>query len=117
VLAALDRLPAELRARPVLNDYGYGAYLITPGDRPFIDSRADLYGDGLLGRFREVTELKPGALAAALRDYQVAWTIFPPDAPVLLALDRQPGWHRLPVAAAVVVHVRDDAVPKQALAR
>jgi hypothetical protein len=111
VLAALDKLPAELRARPVLNDYGYGAYLIFHGDRPFIDSRADLYGDAFLGRFREVTELKPGALATALRDYHVAWTIFPPDAPVLLALDQQPGWHRLPDTAAIVVHVRDAAIP------
>ena len=111
VIAVLDRLPAELRARPVLNDYGYGAYLISHGDRPFIDSRADLYGDAFLGRFRDVTELKPGALAAALRDYHVGWTIFPADAPVLLLLDRQPGWHRSPVAGAVVVHVRDEVGP------
>ncbi len=108
VLALLDQLPAALRARPVLNDYGFGADLIAHGDRPFIDSRADLYGDAFLGRFRAITDLRPGALAAALRDFNVSWTIFPPDAPVLLSLDRQPGWHRLLNDAAAVVYVRDD---------
>jgi Co/Zn/Cd efflux system component len=108
VLATLDKLPAALRAEPVLNDYGFGAYLIAHGDRPFIDSRADLYGDAFLGRFREITELKPGALEAALRDFDIAWAIFPPDAPVLLSLERQPGWHRLLTDAAAVVDVRDD---------
>src|SRR6202034_3110375 len=112
VLATLDTLPAALRARPVLNDYGFGAYLIAHGDRPFIDSRADLYGDAFLGRFREITELKPGALSAALRDFHVDWTIFPPDAPILLLLDQQPGWHRLRADPAAVVHVRDDASPR-----
>ncbi len=112
VFAVLDRLPAALRARPVLNDYGFGASLIVHGDRPFIDSRADLYGDAFLGRFRAITEQKEDALAAALRDFDIAWTIFPPDAPVLLLLDRRPGWRRLIDGPAAVVHVRDDAVTR-----
>ncbi len=106
VLAALDQVPRTLRAQPVLNDYGFGAYLIAHGDRPFIDSRADMYGDAFLGRFREIVDLKPGALTAALSAYGVAWTVFPPDAPVVLLLDRDPGWRRLLSGAAVVVHVR-----------
>jgi hypothetical protein len=118
VLATLDKLPATLRARPVLNDYRFGADLIAHGDRPFIDSRADLYGDASLSRYREITELKPGVLAAALRDFHIAWTIFPPDAPVLQSLDLEPGWHRLPsdpaaAEPAAVVHVRDDALAFQ----
>jgi hypothetical protein len=112
VLAALDETPAALRARPVLNDYGFGGALIAHGDRPFIDSRADLYGDAFLGRFRAITELKPGALEAALRDFDIAWTIFPPDAPVLQSLDRQAGWHRLLTSPSAVVHARDDAAPR-----
>ena len=108
VLATLAALPAGLREQPVLNDYGFGAYLIAHGERPFIDSRADLYGGAFLGRFRAITELKPGALAAALDEFHVAWTIFPPDAPILLSLDQQPGWHRLRTDPAAVVHVRDD---------
>ncbi len=112
VFATLDKLPPTLRARPVLNDYPIGAYLIAHGDRPFIDSRADMYGDAFLGRFRQITDLKPGALDAALRDYDVTWTIFRPDAPVLQLLDRQPGWRRLIVDPDAVVHVRDSVLPR-----
>ena len=111
VLAVLDAVPAELRARPVLNDYGFGADLIAHGDRPFIDSRADLYGGAFLGRFRDIAELKPDALAAALRDFRVAWTIFPPDAPVVSSLDRQPGWRRLITGPDAVVHIKDAEMP------
>jgi hypothetical protein len=112
VLATLDKVPAALRARPVLNDYGLGAWLIVHGDHPFIDSRADLYGGDFLGRFRDITELKPGALDAALRDFNVAWTIFPPDAPVVWSLDHQAGWRRLIAGPDAVVHVRDDLAPR-----
>ena len=111
VLTALDAVPAALRAKPVLNDYGFGADLIAHGDRPFIDSRADLYGGAFLGRFRDIMELQPNALDQALRDFDVAWTIFPPDAAVLPSLDRRPGWHRLLSSPDAVIHVRDDAAP------
>lgn len=110
VLAALDRVPASLRARPVLNDYGFGAYLIAHGDRPFIDSRADMYGDEFLGQFRAIAALTPGALADTLDRYRIVWTIFPPDSPVLLAMDQRKGWHRLDVGPAATVYVRDDAI-------
>ena len=92
----------------MLNDYGFGAYLIAHGERPFIDSRADLYGDAFLGRFRAITERGDGALETALREFGIAWTVFPPDAPVLSRLDRQPGWRRLIDGPAAVVHARDD---------
>jgi hypothetical protein len=108
VFAVLDAVPVEVRERPVLNDYGFGAYLIAHGDRPFIDSRADMYGDAFLGRYREITAPGQAALAAALRDFNVDWTIFPPDAGVVSLLDRQAGWHRLVTGPAAVVHVRDD---------
>ncbi|MSP02316.1 MAG: hypothetical protein EXR07_14880 [Acetobacteraceae bacterium] len=108
VFATLEKVPAVLREKPVLNDYGFGALLIAHGDRPFIDSRADMYGDAFLGRFRQIADGNPGALTAALEQYHVAWTIFPPDAPVLLLLDQLPGWHRLLTEPAAVVHMRDD---------
>ena len=112
-LAALDKIPAALRARPVLNDYGFGAYLIAHGDRPFVDSRADMYGDAFLDRFRAIVDLKPGALTAALAEYQVAWTVFAPDSPVVLVLDHEPGWRRLMSDPAAVVHVRTDALAER----
>ncbi len=44
----LDRVPSAIRATPVLNAYAVGGDLIFQGLRPFIDSRADLYGDAFL---------------------------------------------------------------------
>jgi hypothetical protein len=111
VLAVLDQVPASLRAQTVLNDYGFGAYLIAHGERPFIDSRADMYGGEFLGRFRAITDPRTDALAGALREFAVAWTIFPPDSPVLFSLDRQPGWRRLFTTDAAIVHVREASPP------
>jgi hypothetical protein len=108
VFTVLDKIPAAERAKPVLNDYGFGAYLIAHGDRPFIDSRADLYGDRFLSAFREISDLNEVALTAALDRFHVAWTIFPPDSPVLLLLDHLPGWRRLFSEPAAVVHVREN---------
>ena len=36
---------------PVLNDYGFGGYLIFEGIPPFIDGRAELYGDEFIKRY------------------------------------------------------------------
>jgi hypothetical protein len=55
VLAAV---PPELRAKPVLNDYGFGGYLIWSGVRPFIDGRADTYGGPCSG---STASLRPGS--------------------------------------------------------
>ena len=107
MFAALEEVPADLRAKPVLNDYSFGGQLIFSGVRPFIDSRADMYGDSFLGRFREIVSLNPDALNAALEEFHVSWTIFPPKSTTVFLLDRQPGWHRLVTHNKAVVHVRD----------
>jgi hypothetical protein len=97
------------RGLSVLNDYSFGAYPIAHGDRPFIDSRADMYGDAFLGRFREIADQKDGALAAALAEWPIAWTIFGPDSAVVPLLDRQPGWRRLFADNTAVVRVAVEA--------
>jgi hypothetical protein len=52
--AMLGAVPPALRERPVLNEYGLGGRLIFNGIHPFIDSRADLYGDAFLARYRRI---------------------------------------------------------------
>jgi hypothetical protein len=106
--ATLDRLPESLRAKPVLNDYGLGGSLIFQGVRPFIDSRADLYGDAFLTRYQRIASLQPGALDQALSEYGIAWTIFPSGLLIVAAMDHEPGWRRLVEADGLVIHVRDD---------
>jgi hypothetical protein len=104
--AALAHVPPALRTLPVLNDYAYGGYLIWTGIKPFIDSRADLYGDAFLSNYAAIARPDKAALDSSLAHYHVRWTLFRADAPVVRLLDAMPGWRRLYGDKAAVVHVR-----------
>jgi hypothetical protein len=110
--ATLAQLPAALRAAPVLNAYELGGALIFNGVRPFIDSRADLYGDDFLARYHRIVAPDRAALETTLARYRIAWTIFPAADPVVALLDQEPGWHRLLTRDGVAVQVRDSVVPR-----
>jgi hypothetical protein len=105
--AALAHVPPVLREKPVLNDYSLGGKLIFQGVRPFIDSRADLYGDAFLARYRRITSPDPEALDRVLAEFGVAWTIFPSGARIIPLLDQEPGWRRLVEVDGLVIHVRE----------
>jgi hypothetical protein len=106
-VAALAHVPRFVRETPVLNDYSFGGYLIWNGVKPFIDSRADLYGDIFLQNYAAITAPDKDALAAALAFYHVRWTIFAANAPVVRLLDATPGWHRFYTDKLAVVHIHD----------
>ena len=110
-ISALEAVPPELRAKPVLNEYGFGGYLIWSHVRPFIDGRADMYGGPMLGLYRELSAGDPKAVEETLKRYRIAWTIFAPDTRIVATLDREPGWRRLYADRFAVVHVRDGAAP------
>lgn len=105
--ATLSHVPPSLRAQPVLNDYSLGGKLIFQGVRPFIDSRADLYGDAFLARYRRITWPERDALDRALTEYGIAWTIFPSGERIVPLLDQVPHWRRLIEVDGVVIHVRE----------
>ena len=106
-LAALAHVPRFERGLPVLNDYAFGGYLIWNGVRPFIDSRADLYGDGFIDNYSVLVAPDKDALASTLTYYHVRWTIFSAHQPAVKLMDAVPGWHRLYGDANAVVHVKD----------
>ena len=105
--SALAHVPRFVRETPVLNDYSFGGYLIWNGVKPFIDSRADLYGDIFLENYADIVSPDKDALAAALTFHHMRWTIFPREAPVVKLLDATPGWHRFYTDKLAVVHVHD----------
>ncbi|HEY1943265.1 MAG TPA: hypothetical protein VGH40_14210 [Roseiarcus sp.] len=107
-MTALQAVPEALRKRPVLNAYGFGGYLIWDKVRPFIDGRADMYGDDFLGLYERIDAGDPEALAATLKRYDVAWTIFAPSQPGAALMDREPGWRRFYADKFAVVHVRGE---------
>ncbi len=107
--SAIDHLPPRLLGQPVLNDYGFGGYLIFRGVRPFIDGRADLYGDAFMYRYYAIANGDRAALEATLRRYGVTWTVFVPNSAQAKLMDREPGWTRLYADPTAVVHMRDAA--------
>ncbi len=113
--AALEAVPLSLRAQPVLNEYGLGGKLIFNGVRPFIDSRADLYGDEFVGRYRRLDVADRGELERTLSEYRITWTIFPSGHPIVSVMDERAGWRRLVDADGIVIHAREDRLPQQAL--
>ncbi len=57
--AAVDFIEQQHLPPNLLNDYGYGGYLIWrlyPRYKVFIDGRADLYGDAFVAEFNELNE-------------------------------------------------------------
>jgi hypothetical protein len=114
-ISALKAVPAQLALKPMLNEYGFGGYLIWSHVRPFIDGRADMYGGAMLGLYRKLNAGDRDAAEDTLKRYDIAWTILAPDSRIVAILDHEPGWRRLYGDATAVVHVRDTAPDAEGL--
>lgn len=109
---ALAHVPAALRARPVLNTYSFGGYLIFQGVKPYIDGRSDMYGDDFFARHIRLMRSTPGEFDKAAADYHLDWTILAPGEPLVRELDSKPGWRRVWSDHWAVVHVRQAALDR-----
>ena len=105
-IAAFAHVPQDLRAQPVLNDYGMGGYLIFNGTKPFIDGRADMYGDDFFEAYVKALKPDQARLSALLGKYRVRWTILRAENPAIPAMDAMPGWKRLYADKSAVVHIK-----------
>lgn len=103
-VTALAHVPADLATQPVLNGYGLGGYLIFKGVRPFIDGRADMYGDDFTEAYFQAVEPDPLLLKALLAKHRIAWTIFGPEEGSVKLLDADPQWERVYADRYAVVH-------------
>jgi len=106
---ALAHVPANIVHAPVFNDYAFGGYLIFNDVHPFIDGRAELYGEDFLQRYDRMTAPDLPVLTTALTKYHIRWTILAPSNRAVFALDNMPGWHRLYADRFAIVHVKDGA--------
>lgn len=104
--SAIAALPPQLRTEPVLNDYGFGGPLILNGVAPFIDGRADLYGDDFTIAHERIIRGDRALFDRAQVRWGFRWTILQPSAPLVTALDRDRGWRRAYADEWAVVHVR-----------
>ncbi|HEY2707358.1 MAG TPA: hypothetical protein VGI95_04835 [Caulobacteraceae bacterium] len=109
-IAALAHVPAALRSQPVLNAYDFGGYLIFAGVKPYIDGRADMYGDAFVSSDNLIENGNPTAITVAVSQYRIRWSILPPNLPLTGALDRTPGWKRIYADPYAVVQVNTNPV-------
>lgn len=105
--AAVDAAIQAGSTGHVLNEYGFGGYLIYRGIPVFIDGRADLYGDRHMDAyFDAVTSSKPEKIQKTLDDFKISWTLLPPNSPALLYLNTRPDWKKIYEDDIAVVHLR-----------
>jgi len=95
------------KAGPVLNDYDFGGYLDFVGIAPFIDGRAELYGERYMLRHDRALSLQnlPDFLRL-LDEYRIQATLLAPSTPAVGLLDRLPEWKRAYTDDVAVVHMR-----------
>lgn len=104
---AIAAVPDALRTQHVLNDYSFGGHLIRAGIAPFIDSRAELYGDRFLDQYSALQTGGSDVLADALSRYDVAWTMLSPGTTMATSMATMPGWRRIYADAVAVIDVRE----------
>ncbi len=103
--AAIDHIPADLRARPVFNEYSFGGTLILNTIPVFIDGRNDVYGDAFLDNYIEI--VRGGDFEkweAIQKKWKIEWVIMPPDKGLVTYLDHQSGWVRIYADKWAVIH-------------
>ncbi|HEY6024184.1 MAG TPA: hypothetical protein VIV34_08400 [Pseudolabrys sp.] len=100
------------KAGTILNDYNFGGYLDFVGIPPFIDGRAELYGETFILRHDRALSLQnlPDFLRL-LDEYRIGATLLAPSTPAVALLDRLPEWQRTYADDIAVVHVRRDPTP------
>ena len=50
-VTAVAHVPPQLMSQPVFNEYAFGGYLIFKGVKPYVDGRADMYGDAFVQEY------------------------------------------------------------------
>lgn len=97
------------KAGPVLNDYGFGGYLIFAGIPTFIDGRGELFGGPFIDRYNRALALIDLAdFLKLLDEYNIGATLLAPRTPAVAMLDRLPQWQRVYSDDVAVVHKRRD---------
>ena len=104
-VSALAAAPAALIRQPVLNHYDFGGYLIFKGVRPYIDGRADMYGDDFVAEDSQIQLANQADLDGALAKHHIAWSIMAPGRPVVAALTRM-GWRQVYADRYAVVQTK-----------
>lgn len=94
-VSAMAHVPQGLLSQPVLNEYAFGGYLIFKGVKPYIDGRADMYGDDFVAEYLAIVGGTQPDVDQAFKRWGIRWTILAPRDGLVRLLDKRPGWRRL----------------------
>jgi hypothetical protein len=105
---AVDFIQRENLNAPMFNLYEWGGYLIWrlyPGQRVFIDGRADVYGP-LIQDYLATYRAAPN-WHTALDSYDVGLVLIPPSAPLAALLTADSRWRRIFQDNGAVIFIRN----------
>ena len=109
-ITALANVPDSVIRQPVFNDYEFGGYLIFKGIRPFVDGRADMYGDEFMRQYVGLQELDNSMITAMLDKYGIVWAIVHSDYRRGRIFDRIPEWRLHYSDKIASVFIRENAL-------
>ena len=91
----------------VFNDYDFGGYLIASGVAPFIDGRAEIYGEKFVVDHDAANGLKePENLFRLLDEYKIEATLMRTQSAATKLLDHIDGWQKVYADDIATIHVR-----------
>jgi hypothetical protein len=100
-------VPAELRGQRMFNSYIFGGPLILSGLKPYIDGRAEIYGDRFVAEYVNIAEGDVGAFNRAVARYDIRWTMLAmSNKPLIDRIEASGAWRRLYADGVGVIDVR-----------
>jgi hypothetical protein len=91
-LTLLEKVPASIKAKPVYNEYSQGGPLVMIGVRPYIDGRADMYGDDFTFRAKAITNGDIVKFREDVKRFSIGWVLLEQDGGLTKLLRKEPGW-------------------------
>ena len=100
-------VPAACRSQPVFNEYSFGGPLILAGIKPYIDGRAEIYGDAFVTNYETIIHGDLPAFNREVQRYDIRWTMLPRDSKTLIDwLEASGKWRRIYSDKVGVIDVR-----------
>jgi len=104
----IAHVPLELRRQPVFNEYSFGGPLILARIRPYIDGRAEIYGDAFVRDYAEIADGDIAGFNRAVDRYDIRWTMLSHSNDRLIGMIESSGrWRRLYADNIGVIDVRE----------
>ncbi len=114
--AVFAHVPPALAAKPVLNEYNFGGFLIFHGVRPFIDGRADMYGDKFLDEYMKLFHPSRERIVQTLKQRGIQWVLVDAASPLRAVMDTLPGWRLLYADKVAAAYARTTALAPLSIA-